>query len=203
MNSGVLVAIVPFLAWATLKATTFWVPQDQQNRSVHLGSTMTTLIRIWIPYLVNTMSIHWWKEWNVVGRNMCSCSQPTWKSTFHAMATKVSWTTSWVPMHSLPWVQRKRWTFVTSMGCVHTYWRIFIIEGCGNPSHIQSIMEKDGEDNRKARKANRTIGLSQGWKMIRFKHNGSQISCWRTCWKGYDGPNASRWNLEIKPFIVW
>jgi hypothetical protein len=38
------------------------------------------------------------------------------------------------------------------MGCVHTHQRIFAIERCGNPSHLQSIMEKDGEDIRKVGK---------------------------------------------------
>jgi hypothetical protein len=29
------------------------------------------------------------------------------------------------------------------------YQGILVIEGCGNPNHVQSIGEKDGEDNRK------------------------------------------------------
>jgi hypothetical protein len=36
----------------------------------------------------------------------CLCS--TWKPTSHVMATKVLQIASWVPMHSLSWVQRKR-----------------------------------------------------------------------------------------------
>jgi hypothetical protein len=36
---------------------------------------------------------------------------------------------------------------VTSMGCVHTHQGILAIEGCGNPSCIWSIVQKDGEDN--------------------------------------------------------
>ncbi len=65
------------------------------------------------------------------------------------MTTKVSQTTSWVPMRSLPWVQHRRWTLVTSMGCVHMHPRILAIEGCGSLSHIKSIMEKDEENNQK------------------------------------------------------
>jgi hypothetical protein len=38
--------------------------------------------------------------------------------------------------------------------------------------------------------------------MIKFEHDGLQISCWRACWKGYDGANAPRWNLEVKPFVA-
>jgi hypothetical protein len=38
--------------------------------------------------------------------------------------------------------------------------------------------------------------------MIRFKLDGSQIFCQKTCWKRYDGANAPRWNFEIKPFVA-
>jgi hypothetical protein len=40
------------------------------------------------------------------------------------------------------------------MGCVHTHQKIPTIKGCGNPSRVRNVMEKDGEDVRKARKAN-------------------------------------------------
>ncbi len=66
------------------------------------------------------------------------------------MATKVSWTTSWVLVRSLPWAQHKRWKFVALMGCVHMHQRIHAIEGCGNPNHIWSDVENNGEDNQKA-----------------------------------------------------
>jgi hypothetical protein len=38
--------------------------------------------------------------------------------------------------------------------------------------------------------------------MIKFEHDGSHISYQKTCWKGYDGTNVPRWNLEIEPFIA-
>jgi len=38
--------------------------------------------------------------------------------------------------------------------------------------------------------------------MIRFKHDGFHISYQRACWKGYDGANTPRWNLEIEPFVA-
>jgi len=38
--------------------------------------------------------------------------------------------------------------------------------------------------------------------MIEFEHNGFQIFHWKACWKGYDGVNISRWNLEIEPFVA-
>ncbi len=62
-------------------------------------------------------------------------------------------------MHSLPWVQHKRWIPIESMGCEHMHQKILTIEGCGSPSHIQSIMEKIKENNQKARKIGR--GVSQ------------------------------------------
>jgi len=38
--------------------------------------------------------------------------------------------------------------------------------------------------------------------MIRFEHDGFQISCQRACWKRIDGVNTPGWNLEIKPFVA-
>jgi hypothetical protein len=84
------------------------------------------------------------------------------------MATKVSQTTSWVPMRSLPWAQYKRRTPETSMGCVHMHRRISIIERYGNPSRVWKAMEKDGEDNQKARKASQTINQVLA---LRLKHD--------------------------------
>jgi hypothetical protein len=37
-----------------------------------------------------------------------------------------------------------------SMGCVHSHWRMFAIEGWGSPSHIRSVLEKNGQEIRKA-----------------------------------------------------
>ncbi len=51
------------------------------------------------------------------------------------------------------------------MGCVHMHQRIPTIEGCANPSRVQSVMEKNGEDNQKPGKIGQivnstpTIGL--------------------------------------------
>ncbi len=52
-------------------------------------------------------------------------------------------------MRSLPWAQRKKWTPITLMGCVHMHQGIRAIKGCDNPSCIWSVVEKDGEDNQK------------------------------------------------------
>jgi hypothetical protein len=38
--------------------------------------------------------------------------------------------------------------------------------------------------------------------MIKFEHNRFQITCQKACWKGYDGANAPRWNLEVEPFVA-
>jgi len=113
--------------------------------------------KVWIPYSVNSMLTHQWEELKVVKRSACSCFHPTWKSTSHAMATKMLQTTSWVHVCSLGWVQRNKWMLVRSMGCVHTHWRKPTIEGCGSSSYIWSVMEIIGEDNWKVGKIGRTI----------------------------------------------
>jgi hypothetical protein len=43
------------------------------------------------------------------------------------------------------------------MGCVHTHQRILEIERWGSPSRIQSVVEKIGEYNRKARKISQVV----------------------------------------------
>jgi hypothetical protein len=112
-----------FLAWAASKVVNPWVMQDQGSKLTHIGWAITTLIKVQIPSLVSTMSTCQWKELNVVEGNACSYSCLMWKLTSCAMATRVSWTTSWVPMCLLPWVQRKRWIPIRLMGCVHTHRR--------------------------------------------------------------------------------
>jgi hypothetical protein len=65
-------------------------------------------------------------------------------------------------------------------------------------------VEKTGENNRKVGKigqfGNQAPPLAQN--MIKFKHDGLEISRWRTCWKRYDGVDTPRWNLEIEPFVA-
>jgi hypothetical protein len=68
------------------------------------------------------------------------------------MVEKVSQIASWVLMHLLPWAQHKR-----LMGCVHTHKGKPAIEGCGSPSHIQSVVKKIREDNQKVGKIGQTI----------------------------------------------
>jgi len=118
---------------------------------------MTTLAKVRMPFLVNTMLIHWWKELNVVKGNTCNCSHPTWKLTSHIMATKVLQIASWVLVCSLPWAPHKRWIPIGSMGCVHTHQKMFIIEGWGSPSHVRNVVQKIREDNQKVGKTSRAI----------------------------------------------
>jgi hypothetical protein len=131
--------------------------QDQRSKLTHVGWAITTLIKVRIPSLVSTMSTCQWKELNVVEGNACSHFYPTWKLTSCVMATRVSWTTSWVPMCLLPWVQYKRWIPIRSMGCVRTHRRRSTIEGCGSLSHVWSVVEKIGEDKWKVGKIGQII----------------------------------------------
>jgi len=62
-------------AWVALEATNLWVVQDQGNKYACVGSTMIMLARVWMPFLVNTMSIHQWEELNMVEGSACSCSK--------------------------------------------------------------------------------------------------------------------------------
>jgi len=55
--------------------------------------------------------------------------------------------------------------------CVHVHRRICIIEGCDNPSCIQSTMEKDGENNQKVGKVSQTISQTSA---LRPKHDKIQ-----------------------------
>jgi hypothetical protein len=115
------------------------------------------------------------------------------------MVTKVLQTTSWVLMRSLPWAHHKKWIQIGSMGCVHMHWKKPTIEGWGNSSCVQSVVEKTKEVNQKVW----NIGWIVSQEPIpRPEHNGFQISCWKTCWKGSNGADALKWNLEIKPFVT-
>jgi hypothetical protein len=113
---------------------------------------MITLVKVQMSSLVSTMSTRWWKELNVVEGSACNYYCPTWKPTFRTMATKVLQITWWVPMRLLPWTQHKRWIPIGSMGCVSTQQRMLAIKRWGSPSHVQSVVQKIGEDNRKVGK---------------------------------------------------
>jgi len=43
------------------------------------------------------------------------------------------------------------------MGCVHTHWRVFAIEGCDNSNHVQNVVKKDKEDNQKVGKVSQVV----------------------------------------------
>jgi hypothetical protein len=86
-----------------------WVVQDQESKFICVGSTMTTLTKVWMLFFVNTMSIPQQKELNMVEGSACSYSCPMWRPASHGMQTKVSQTTLWIPLCSLPWAQCKRW----------------------------------------------------------------------------------------------
>ncbi len=104
----------------------------------------------------------------MIGGNTCNYFHPTWKSTFRAITTKALRIASWILVHLLPWVQRRRWIPIWWMGCVHMHKRIFVIEGYGNSNHVWNIMEKIREDN---------------WnlKNIITNHNFSKNSTWLKC----------------------
>jgi hypothetical protein len=76
-------------------------------------------------------------------KSACSYFHLTWKPTSHAMVANVLQTSSWVPMHSLPWAQCKRWTPIRLMRYVHTHQKIPTIKGCGSPKHIQKTKENN------------------------------------------------------------
>jgi len=80
-------------------------------------------------------------------------------------------TISWVLVCLLPWVQRKRWIPIGLVGCVHTRHGRPIIKRCGNPSCIQSIVEKIGENNQKAKKISQVINQIS---TLRLKHDKIQ-----------------------------
>jgi hypothetical protein len=136
---------------------------------------MSTKMRM--PCLVSTMSTHQHEELNMVERSTCNCFHPTWKPTSRAMVAKVSQTTSWVPMHSLPWAQHKRWIPIGSMGCVHTHREIPTISGWGNPSRIQSIVEKIKETNWKLGKIGQIVSqaCTPRLELDKLEHNGIYI----------------------------
>jgi hypothetical protein len=107
--------------------------------------------------LVSTMLTRRQEELNVVEGSAYNCSCHAWKPAFHVMVAKVLQIASWVPVHSSPWAQHKRWIFIRLMGCVHTHWEMPAIERWGNPNHVQNVVQKNREDNWKAGKISQII----------------------------------------------
>jgi len=139
-----------------------------------------------------------------VEKNTCNYSCPTWKLASCTMAAKVSWITSWAPVHSMPWAQHKRWISIRLMACVHTHWGIHNVEGWGNPSHVRNVVENTKEDNQKVGKINQVISQTSIPRLEhdKIRHDGLQIFRQKACWKGYDGVGILRWNLEVESFVT-
>ncbi len=160
---------------------------------------MTTLTKVQMPSLVSTMLTCEWEELNLFEGNTSSCFRLAWQPS------KVSWTTSWVPMCSLPWAQCNRWIPMGSMGCVHTHWRIPAIEGWGSPSYIWSTMKKIGEVSWKLRKVGQIVSQAPA---LGPKHD----KIW-TRWVSHFPLESmlervwlckhSKMESWIEPFVVW
>jgi hypothetical protein len=136
--------IVPFFGLSCIKSNK---SLNCGSKSTHVGSTMTTspmttLVKAWMSFLLNTMLIHWQEELNLVDRNACSSPCIVWKSTFSTMTAKVFWITSWIYVRLLLWMQHKRWIPIGLMGCVHTHQKILAIEGWNISNHVQNIVKK-------------------------------------------------------------
>jgi hypothetical protein len=69
------------------------------------------------------------------------------------------------------------------MRCVHTHQGRPTIEKCDSPSHIQSTVEKIGENNWKFGKIGQTISQMPALKLEhnKFKNNVLQVSHQKTC----------------------
>jgi hypothetical protein len=146
--NGVSIVIAPFFDLRCIIGNLNpWIVQDWGSKSAHVGLTMTMLVKVWVPYLVNTMLIRQWEELNMVKESVSNYFHPTWKLAFRTMVTKMTRTTSWIFVCSLPWVQCMKWIPIGSMGCVHTHQMKPTIKGCDTPNHIENIVEKTNEGN--------------------------------------------------------
>jgi hypothetical protein len=65
-------------------------------------------------------------------------------------------------------------------------------------------MENIKEANQKFGKIGRTVNQAptHGLEHDRIWAQWASNIPSRACWKGYDGANTPRWNLEVEPFIV-
>jgi hypothetical protein len=75
----VSIVIVLFFGWNCARS----------KKYAHIGSTMTTSIKVQISPLMNIMLTRRREELSVVEENACSYC-PMWKLAFHAMAAKMS-----------------------------------------------------------------------------------------------------------------
>ncbi len=92
-----------------------------------------------------------------LGSTSLSCYHLTWKPAFHAMVAKVLQIGSWVSRAFVAMSACKKWIPIGLMGCMHTHWKMFEIEGWGNPNHVWSAMKKIRENNRKVGEACRIV----------------------------------------------
>jgi hypothetical protein len=65
-----------------------------------------------------------------------------WKLASRVMEAKMSWTTSWVPVYSLPWALCKKWIPIGLMGYVHAHQGTPTIEECGSQIMCEAMGKK-------------------------------------------------------------
>jgi hypothetical protein len=90
MINGVSIMIAPFLGLSCIEGGKSLSCAKSGSKYAHVGSVMTILATVRMPYLVSTMLTCQQDELNVVEKNTCNHFCPMSKLKFHAMLPKVS-----------------------------------------------------------------------------------------------------------------
>jgi hypothetical protein len=107
-----------------------------------MKSTMITFAKMWIPSIVNIISIHCHDDWRDGIGEICVYLCKTWNPISLTMEVKESQTTLCVVMHYLPWTQRSRCIPIGSMAWPHMHWKKPWAVGWGRPNLVCNYEEK-------------------------------------------------------------
>jgi hypothetical protein len=161
-----------------------------------IGSTMKTSTKVQKLFLLMKISIHfcvWWrKRWKIFFY--------MWVPLSDVIIAMISWSISWVVVHSLPHGQSSKWIPKSLMVWSHWHLEKCVIVGCGILRWIQSAIRKWAEDKwnegvlRWTNNQAPIVGLAQEQRCACEIFKGTFVRC---------KVNSCLCNWSIKKKCIW
>jgi hypothetical protein len=131
--------------WVTIIATCVVVINVRYTIYVRFESTMIMSIKVQKLFLVIRISIHHCVMKENVGDLLLTCV-PFSK----VVVMRISWSVSWVVVHSFPQRNWSKWVRRSSMVWPHSHCERWATVGCGKPKWVHDVVRKWVKDKQNA-----------------------------------------------------
>jgi hypothetical protein len=115
---------------------------NHETKYAWIRSTMIMSTKMWISFVINTISIHCYDDWRNGVERMCVHLCKTWNPTSLTMEVKKFQIASCVVVRSPPWAQWSRCIFIGSMAWPHMHRERPQAMGWRRPNLVHSVEEK-------------------------------------------------------------